>query len=341
VPDLDFSGPWDGTEPDGSLSTPFLQSQIRQTWGGGWADGFADDGAAGYLASVTATGTDTTVNVHFFNGVIRGIHVKNGSTDLDVEDSGGTTPTSGQTRIDRVIIRLDFAAQTGELLVLCGTPASSGAVAPTLTQQDDLDGIWEHELAQIRRVGNVAVTQAMISLTGQRFIAPTVYATANAVVQGVKTLLGTITFTDHDITAYRRTIGGDHTSLQHKSILDPDWTACTLSTSTWEILSSNRAFQYRLRGGVLEITGEAHKKTSTGALSATGWTMVCTVPVASIPGVAVSQFMHVTCHDSSGDQLSWRLVVPASGVANLQVKANGPASVSTVGLSLFQIPVGA
>lgn len=336
MPDLDFSGPW-GTESDGSDATPLLQQQIRLAWGGWAADGIVDPGTAN-PGRIVAAGTDTTVTVQNFSAVIRGILVTlDNNADLDVEDFGGTTPTSGQTRIDRVVVRLDFAAQTAVLTVLTGVPATSGATAPALTQQDDLDGVWEHELGQVRRVGNVAVTSAMVTNTGQSVLAAALYlppgvsAPANAA-------RGTVIYTDTDILLRRRTVSGTPSSLANLSLLNPAWTPMSLASSTYEVMSDGRAIQYRMVGGVLQITGYVRRKT--GNIPTTSWSTVATVPVTSIPGVRVQDWQYDVPQPNFQDRILWQLVVPASGNALLQVRCPTNGGLLAVNITLFQIPVG-
>lgn len=337
MPDFDFSGPWEGFEEDNSDATPFLQEQVRLAWGGWAADGISDLGL-GNPGRITATGSDTTVTVEAFTGVFRGITVTLAAdADLDVEDAGGTTPSSGQTRIDRVVVRLDFAAQTAVLAVLPGTPATSGATAPALTQQDALDGVWEHELGQVRRVGNVAVTNAMISNIGQRIIAPTVYLPPGTsfVSKGAR---GTLIVTDTDIYVRRRTSAGTPNSLANRSILDPAWTLASLASTTWEVMSDGRAIQFRIVGGVLQITGYVRRKT--GNVPTTSWSTVATIPVTSIPGVRVQDWQYSCPQPNFGDHILWQLVVPSSGNALLQVRCPTNSGLLAVSISLFQIPVG-
>lgn len=73
-------------------------------------------------------------------GVVRGrVYTNDGATNLPVSDN-----TSGSTRIDCVVVRVDYAGQTARLAILEGTP---GAGVPALTQNEGV--IWEMSLAQI------------------------------------------------------------------------------------------------------------------------------------------------------------------------------------------------
>ena len=62
-------------------------------------------------------------------------------------------PSSGQTRLDYVVLRLDFSANTVTAAVKAGTANSSGGALPSLTQNDS---VWEHAVAVITVVGGSA-----------------------------------------------------------------------------------------------------------------------------------------------------------------------------------------
>lgn len=80
---------------------------------------------------------------------------------LPISTADGTNP-----RIDRVVIRLDWAINTISLVVLQGTP-SVNPVAPALTQNT---GRWEFPLAKVRVNASVA-TIVPSSITDERTFA--------------------------------------------------------------------------------------------------------------------------------------------------------------------------
>lgn len=68
--------------------------------------------------------------------------------------------TSGNDRIDSIVLTTDWAAQTVRLAVVQGTPAGS-PVAPTLTQNEGT--LWQHKIADVTVVnGTSAITNANI-----------------------------------------------------------------------------------------------------------------------------------------------------------------------------------
>lgn len=76
----------------------------------------------------------------------------------------GTAPTGNQSRIDRVVVRLDtsLATRAASLMVIQGTPAAS-PIAPALTRNDS---IYDLCLAEITvPAGATAITSAMITDT--------------------------------------------------------------------------------------------------------------------------------------------------------------------------------
>lgn len=83
-----------------------------------------------------------TVDVTAGRGMARGIMYDNdAAVTLDIDDN-----SSGNPRIDRIVLRADWTAQTIRLAVLKGTPAGS-PTAPALTQTDGTT--WEVALAQV------------------------------------------------------------------------------------------------------------------------------------------------------------------------------------------------
>ena len=80
----------------------------------------------------------------------------------------GTAPVSGETRVDRVVCRLDRSAGQVSVEVITGTPATTGSeVAPAITQDATS---WDVKLAQVRWTFGSAVAQA--DITDERVAAP-------------------------------------------------------------------------------------------------------------------------------------------------------------------------
>lgn len=82
---------------------------------------------------------------------------------LTITAADGSNP-----RIDRVVVKADFTANTIDLVVLAGTPAGS-PVAPSLTQSAT---VWEISLAQVL-VGTAVANIAADKVTDERTIVQT------------------------------------------------------------------------------------------------------------------------------------------------------------------------
>lgn len=110
------------------------------------------------LSVVAATGMNVTVKSG--KAWIMGHYYEN-SSDLTV-----TLPMADPTypRIDRVVVRVDWVANTVGVKLLQGTPSSS-PTAPTLTMTEG--GVWEIPLAQIY-VGAAASSIVSANITDER-----------------------------------------------------------------------------------------------------------------------------------------------------------------------------
>ena len=105
---------------------------------------------------LAVTGSATPLSVNTGAAIVNGKHYNN-SAAVSLAIS---TPV-GATRVDRVILRADYAAQTVRLVLLAG---AEGGSAPALTQTDGTT--WEASLAQasITTGGVVTVTDERVFL---------------------------------------------------------------------------------------------------------------------------------------------------------------------------------
>ena len=106
--------------------------------------------AAGANKSVDVASLQAWVNGHFFES--------DATENLTIADNA-----SGNPRIDRIVVRADFTANTITLAVLQGTPAAT-PVAPALTQSSST---WELSLAQVA-VANGFASVADANITDER-----------------------------------------------------------------------------------------------------------------------------------------------------------------------------
>jgi hypothetical protein len=123
------------------------------------------DGVGGTGLSVFADGTGMTVKVNSGFAIVRGHAIYSTATEVLTIGASSTS-----ARVDRVVLRLDPAANSIVLAVKAGTAGST--TPPTLTQTDT--GIYEFSLARITVGANVTSISAA-SVQGERkFVGNTV-----------------------------------------------------------------------------------------------------------------------------------------------------------------------
>jgi hypothetical protein len=96
---------------------------------------------------VAGTGLQVTVKSER-SGNVRGFNWYSGTSDTTLSISSNT---SGSTRIDRVVLRLDRSTWDVRAVVRTGTP---GAGAPALQQDTGTTGLYEIPLAQVTVINN-------------------------------------------------------------------------------------------------------------------------------------------------------------------------------------------
>ena len=122
------------------------------------------DGVGGTSLYTYADGTGMTVKVNAGFAIVRGHAIYSTATETLTIAASGTA-----SRVDRVVLKLDPAANSITLAVKTG---SAGSTPPALTQTDA--GIWEMTLARVTVGANVTSISAA-SVQGERkFIGNTV-----------------------------------------------------------------------------------------------------------------------------------------------------------------------
>ncbi|MFE9381370.1 hypothetical protein [Streptomyces sp. NPDC006855] len=141
---------------------------------------FSDDGVYGDPTDAAVVSGGIGLNVDIRPGVsasVRGHAWTSGTSTVTLPI---TANASGQTRIDRVVLRLDRSDWTVRAVVKEGTP---GAGVPALTQDSGDTGVWEILLAGVTvqtGAGSVTVTRGELyvgtrvrpALSSHRNIAP-------------------------------------------------------------------------------------------------------------------------------------------------------------------------
>lgn len=155
------SRPWTGTAtgdagPYSFSDWAILQQYISGTVGGARANvgPFLGSGAQPYdgLRVTQHSAVNTQVTVGIGAAMVQGIfYLSDTAEDFTIAGNG-----SGNPRIDTVILRADYVAQTIRLAVLQGSTAPS-PTPPTLTQTPGVT--WEIPLA------NIAVASGFVSIT--------------------------------------------------------------------------------------------------------------------------------------------------------------------------------
>lgn len=125
---------------------------------------FSDDGVYGDPADTAVVTAGTGLSVDVRSGVdasVRGHAWSSGTSTVTLPVAANT---SGSTRVDRAVLRLDRSDWTVRAVIKQGTPGSG---VPTLTQQTGVTGVYEILLA------NVTVLTGAGSVTvvrGERYV---------------------------------------------------------------------------------------------------------------------------------------------------------------------------
>jgi hypothetical protein len=293
------------------------QAAWRKLMTGLMSDGVVNDTTGDGLA-VTATGGSTQLQVGEGEAFIQGVHYINDATKTLDLAAFGTAPSGGQTRLDLVILRYDPTAQTVEATIKAGAPASSGATEATLTRSPT--GVWEHRLALITRVGNVAVNSSMIDHR-RTWTTPGVYT---PFMEPISTApIGSLAIkTDNGGDILRRgTVSGTPTWI---SILDPAWE--TLNTAAGVALSTPAA-KWRIRGGLVEVMGSVAKSSGSWSSGNVAW--VGTLPTQARPSADSFGTVAVT---GGGPAAARAIIYASNGHIEVDIPVSGTNGIGLNGL---------
>lgn len=162
----EYGAPWDGISVGDASVAPYSSLEWARIWKMMFGNGLAFPNYGVFLGSgdgtnaplqVTQTGVaSTNVQVQIGAALVNGRFYENTA----VSTIAVTANSSGNARIDTMVLRADYVAQTVRLVIRVGTPAAS-PVRPTL-QQDA--SIWEEPIADIAVAnGFITITQANIT----------------------------------------------------------------------------------------------------------------------------------------------------------------------------------
>lgn len=138
---------------------PFDEQEITETQFSIWAAMISNSGIDGVGDFEVTAGSGFTLNSAAGSALVRGYAVN----DPDDEDKV-VEPADTAERIDRFVLEIDPASNTGERKIVKGTP---GAGAPVLVQT--VAGIFQFPLCRIR-VGANAVNIVSGDLTDERVV---------------------------------------------------------------------------------------------------------------------------------------------------------------------------
>jgi hypothetical protein len=265
---------------------------------------------------VTATGSSTQIQIAAGEAVVQGAHYLNDATLTKDLAAFGTPPTSTQWRYDVVVLRYDPVAQTVLATVVPGAPSASSPTDPAL--QANPTGTWDFRLARIERLGNVAVTQDMIT-DRRRWCSPIISAHGDTPLPGTAPI-GAIGFQQRDIQR-RGTNGGVPAWLP---VLDPDWTALSLPSGVSQSLPSAR---WRIFSGLVQLVGAVEKSSGTWAANST--VHVATLPTTARPTADV--YAPVSC-PGGGASAGRATIRSATGQIGVLIPTSGVSAVSLGGL---------
>lgn len=224
--------------------------------------------------NLAVTGTSSPVAVNTGAGLVYGIWYEN---DASVNV---TIPTpSSATRIDRIVLRASWSAQTVRITRIAGTEGSGSA--PSLTQTANTT--WDIPIA------NVSITTGGVcTVSDQRTYCkhPGVYGwlqQANT-FNGNQTIVGTLTATQHQVDAnnYWTLSGGTNPVFVWDGV--NDYTIYNRAANTLADVIGGASVRVSNAAGDMTITGSF----SAGSLNASQLT-TGTVPLARLSGITTSQ----------------------------------------------------
>lgn len=145
---------WDGTAL-GDCG-PYNTSQVHGQFFRSLLNGTGNRGVLfGWLNALEVSGSTTPVTVDTGAAIVYGLFYEN----TEAVSISISTPSSGTSRYDRIVVRRDRVAQTARIARVTGTAAASPSI-PALTQV--VSGIYEIPLATILidDAGVIAITDA-------------------------------------------------------------------------------------------------------------------------------------------------------------------------------------
>lgn len=321
-----------GTDP--TNSTPLYQSEWGYLLGEVIPDGVLGD-LTGNGWNVTADGASTNVVVKP-GGASLAVRGTLGRHDADITldvAAVGSAPAAADYRRDIVVARLDYTTRKVQVDVIPGTPAPSGATDPFLTRNPV--GVWEWPLARITRVGNTAVTQAMIERlapwAGRHLGQLDDLGLAHDAPMGTTALIGT--------DLWERAPGGRDAAGLATGVTWWNRTSPAWSSTGWTFATGMTANgtgmtpRFRRVGGRLEAAGQI-KRTTGAEFAAHVQFQVGTIPATFAAGMSGTKYAQVATDWAYGCRV--HVIPQPAGHAYLY--ATCPPGTSVIVLDGFSVP---
>ncbi len=233
-------------------ATAFPQQEWRQGIGEILGEGVVADRTGTPL--VTAAGSDMEVDIRAHRAMVQGVQDDFTATSLDVS-AVGSNPTSGQSRIDYVCWKYDPTAKTLTLVVVAGSPATTGsAVAPSLTRSTS--GAWHVPIARVTRTGTAAVQSSGV-LNVHAWLGPHYGTYPFASLLPTDAPQGSTAWVGNDL--WRRYWSGS--AMEWRSLTNPTWSSLSHGAGV------NSNSEYRVVGSMVQFRGSAQKLTVPGGVA--------------------------------------------------------------------------
>lgn len=305
-------GPFDAGPGAGLVENDYMDDLGPYLAGG---DGVVGVPPTSNALQVYGNSSGRQVFVRAGKAVVRGGKYKN---DADILITIAAN-TSGQTRIDRVVLRHDRTANTVHPVVILGTP---GASAPAVTQT--VGGTWDVKLAQVT-VANGATTIAAGNVADERDFLPMHVRIADSRI-GLGAADGSLGFTCYDVNPAVMALMVANGTVWAPAVTNADtnWQSLTPTTTDWIATPGTSGIKYRIRNGEVDFVFDV---TANSELFVP---QLCTLPSAAWP--SYQRFRSVPILDSTHSPFTNPQVLVDTGF--VQIDSDGVVYLGATGTSI-------
>lgn len=219
--------------------------------------------------------------------------------------------SSGNPRIDRVVVRRDSTGNTLKLVRIAGTPASSPS-APALTAQDI-------PVARVL-VASGAVSIGAADVTDERQCFPVGVVACTSTTKPASPARGQLVWVN-DLSRHERWDGSVWTPLQARD--DTGWVTATAIASGWKVYTGGGGYppliQVRRLNGIVYLRGLFQRNTN--ATASVG-------PILTLPAGFRPSYSHCYSSVVLREYNAVLVQITAAGTVNLGGTTNVPANAS-------------